>query len=108
MNYKIVSDSSSNILSISGANFASVPMKVRADKEYIDDAQLNLAEMVEGLRNHKGTSGSSCPSVGEWLEAFGDADVVFCTTISKTYTAANVVMGYEGLLAYHWNTYFTK
>ena len=32
----------------------------------------------------------------------------FCTTISKTYTAANVVMGYEGLLAYHWNTYFTK
>ena len=83
MNYKIVSDSSSNILSIPGANFASVPMKVRADKEYIDDAQLNLAEMVEGLRNHKGTSGSSCPSVGEWLEAFGDADVVFCTTISK-------------------------
>ena len=83
MNYKIVSDSSSNILSIPGANFASVPMKVRAGKEYIDDAQLNLAEMVEGLRNHKGTSGSSCPSVGEWLEAFGDADVVFCTPISK-------------------------
>jgi len=38
---------------------------------------------VEDLRTHKGKSGSSCPSVGEWVEAFGDADMVFCTTISK-------------------------
>jgi len=83
MNYKIVSDSSSNVLSIAGAQFTSVPMKVRTEKEYIDDAQLNLAEMVEDLRTHKGKSGSSCPSVGEWVEAFGDADMVFCTTISK-------------------------
>ena len=32
----------------------------------------------------------------------------FCTTISKTYTAANVELGYEGLLAYYWNAYFTE
>ena len=83
MTYKIVSDSSSNILSMENPNFASVPMKVRADREYIDDAQLDLAAMVEDLRNHKGKSGSACPSVGEYLEAFGDADVVFATTISK-------------------------
>ena len=83
MNYKIVSDSSSNILAMENPHFASVPMKVRAEKEYIDDQNLNLAGMVEDLRNHKGKSGSSCPSVGEWLEAFGDADVVFATTISK-------------------------
>jgi len=38
---------------------------------------------VEDLRNHKGTSGSACPSVGEWLDAFGDADMVFGTTMSK-------------------------
>lgn len=83
MNYKIVSDSSSNILAMENPIFASVPMKVRAEKEYIDNEQLNLAGMVEDLRNHKGKSGSSCPNVGEWLEAFGDADMVFCTTISK-------------------------
>jgi DegV family protein with EDD domain len=64
-------------------HYASVPRKVRADKEYIDDASLDLAQMVEGLRNHKGTSGSSCPNVGEWLDAFGDADMVFGTTMSK-------------------------
>lgn len=83
MNIKIVSDSSSNVLSMGNPSFASVPMKVRAGKEYIDDEKLDLAQMVEDLKTHKGTSGSACPSVGEWLEAFGDADMVFGTTISK-------------------------
>ena len=83
MNYKIASDSSSNVLTMGTPNYASVPMKVRADREYVDDISLDLAEMVEGLKNHKGKSGSACPSVGEWLEAFGDADMVFCTTMSK-------------------------
>ena len=83
MNYKVVSDSSSNVLTMGTPCFASVPMKVRAEKEYIDDEKLDLAGMVEDLKNHKGTSGSACPSVGEWLDAFGDADVVFGTTMSK-------------------------
>lgn len=83
MTYKIVSDSSSNILTMENPNYASVPMKVRAGKEYIDNTELDLAGMVEDLKNHKGTSGSACPSVGEWLDAFGDADMVFCTTMSK-------------------------
>ena len=83
MTYRIVSDSSSNVITMENANYVSVPMKVRADKEYIDDRNLNLAAMVEGLKNHKGTSGSACPSVGEWLDAFGDADLVFGTTMSK-------------------------
>ena len=83
MNYKVVSDSSSNVLTMGTPCFASVPMKVRAEKEYIDDEKLDLAQMVEDLKNHKGTSGSACPSVGEWLDAFGDSDMVFGTTMSK-------------------------
>ena len=83
MNYRIVSDSSSNVITMASPNYVSVPMKVRADKEYIDDANLDLAVMVENLRSHKGTSGSACPSVGEWLDAFDDADMVFGTTMSK-------------------------
>ena len=50
MTYKIVSDSSSNILTMEDPNFASVPMKVRAAKEYVDDLNLDLAGMVEDLR----------------------------------------------------------
>ena len=83
MNYKIVSDSSANVIALSDPHFVSVPMKVRAAKEYVDNAQLDLAVMVEDLKNHNGTSGSSCPSVGEWLESFGDAENIFVTTISK-------------------------
>ena len=83
MKFKVVSDSSSNVLSMGTPDFVSVPMKVRAEKEYIDDEKLDLAQMVEDLRNHKGPSGSACPSVGEWLDAFGDADMVFGTTMSK-------------------------
>jgi len=83
MTYKIVADSSCNVLVMEDPHFASVPMKVRAAKEYIDNTQLDLLAMVEELREHKGTSGSACPSVGEWLDAFGGADMVFCTTMSK-------------------------
>lgn len=83
MNYRIVADSSSNVLSMVNPRYFSVPMKVRAEKEYIDDVHLDVAQMVADLRNHKGSSGSSCPNVGEWLDAFGDADFVFGTTISK-------------------------
>ena len=82
MSYRIVCDSSSNILAMEG-NYTTVPMKVNADREYVDNAQLNLAEMVDGLKHHKGKSGSACPNVGEWMEAFGDAEEAFGITITK-------------------------
>ena len=113
MNYKLVSDSSSNVLSMNDPHFASVPMKVRAGVEYIDDEKLDLAQMVEDLKNHKGTSGSACPSVGEWLDAFGDGEMVFGTTMSKglsgSYNAAcEAARMYEeenpGRRAYIFNT----
>ena len=83
MRYIIVSDSSSNVLSIPGADYRTVPMKVIAEKEYIDDSNLNVADMVADLKKFKGKSGSSCPNVQEWLDAFEGADGVFCATISK-------------------------
>ena len=94
MNYRIVSDSSANVLSHSDPHFVCVPMKVRAAKEYVDDLELDLAMMVEDLKKHNGPSGSSCPSVGEYLEAFGEAEEVFCITItsnlSGSYNAAAI------------------
>ena len=83
MNFRIVTDSSSNVLSRPGENFACVPMKIVAGQEYVDVPGLNLTQMVEDLKVYKGKSGSSCPNVGEWLEAFGDAEYVFGITITK-------------------------
>ena len=83
MSFRIVTDSSSNVLEIPSQNYASVPMKIVTDKEYVDAPGLDVAGMVEDLRNHKGKSSSSCPNVGEWMEAFGDAEEIFCVTITK-------------------------
>ena len=84
MRYQIVSDSSSNIFHIEGANYSTVPLKIVAgEKEYVDTPELNVRGMVDDLKAYKGKSGSSCPNAQEWLEAFGDADMVFGVTISR-------------------------
>ena len=84
MNYKIVADSSANVFQLEGVNYCTVPMKVVAgDQEFVDTKELNLQNMVDYLASYKGKSGSSCPNVQEWLEAFGDADMVFGVTISR-------------------------
>ena len=83
MSFRIVADSSCNVLVLQDPNYTTVPLKIVAAKEYVDNTQLDLAGMVEDLKNHKGKSGTSCPNVGEWLEAFGDAEYVFGITITK-------------------------
>ena len=83
MSFRIVSDSSSNVLTLNDANYTTVPLKIVAEKEYVDDKNLDVAAMVADLKAYTGKSGSSCPNVGEWLEAFGDAEEIFCVTISK-------------------------
>lgn len=81
--FRIVCDSSCNVLSRPEQEYATVPLKILAQREYVDDPGLNVAEMVAQLQAHKGKSGSSCPNMGEWLEAFGDGEAVFCITITK-------------------------
>ena len=83
MNFRIVADSSANVFELPGVNYTTVPMKIVADKEYVDDANLDISSMVPNLLSYKGKSGSSCPNVGEWLDAFGDAQCVFALTITK-------------------------
>lgn len=95
MSIKIVVDSSSNIFEVEGVDFASAPLTIVTDnKEYRDDENLDVREMVEDLKAYKGKSGSACPGVGDFIEAFGNADVVFCLTItsalSGSYNAALV------------------
>ncbi len=84
MRYQIVSDSSSNIFRMEGVSYTTVPMKIIAgDQEYVDTESLDVRGMVDDLKAYKGKSGSSCANAQEWLEAFGDADMVFGITISR-------------------------
>ena len=80
---KIVSDSSSDILSLKGVDYACAPMKiVTAQREFVDTPDLDVDEMTDFLYSYKGQSKSSCPNVNDWLEAFGDADDIYCITIT--------------------------
>ena len=84
MQYKIVADSSSNIRTFEGVDFASVPLKIiTKEKEYVDTPDLDLEQMVTDLKAYKDTSGTSCPNVFEWTEAFGGADGVFAIAITS-------------------------
>lgn len=92
-NVKIVADSSANFQNMQTVPFASAPLKIVTDKrEFVDDAQLDVGEMVAWFDSYKGKSKTSCPNPGDWLEAFGDAEDVFCVTItsglSGSYNAA--------------------
>ncbi len=89
MNFKIVSDSSSNILTFSGVPYATVPLKIITEqKEYVDDATLDVAGMVNDLRTVKGKTSTSCPNIYEWKNAMADADAVFAITITSNLSGA--------------------
>jgi DegV family protein with EDD domain len=81
---KITADSSANLLQLGGMDFASAPLKIITDqKEFVDDSTLDVLGMVQWFDSYKGKSKTSCPNPGDWLEAFGDADEVFCVTITS-------------------------
>ena len=84
MQFKIVSDSSSNVFAFPGIAHVSVPLRINAgDDEFVDDENLDVANMVHYLREYKGRSGTSCPNVGDWLHAFAGADRIFAITITS-------------------------
>ena len=86
---KIVADSSADLLASPDGAVASAPLKiVTAEKEHVDDQGLDVARMVEELARYKGKSSSSCPNPGDWLQCFGDAEEVYCVTITSTLSGA--------------------
>ncbi len=95
MKIKIVMDSAGDRHEFEGIDFQSVPMKIIAgEKEFVDDKNLDLREMVDYLKTYTGKSSTACPGVGEYLESFGDYDIVYVVTItsnlSGSYNSAKV------------------
>ena len=83
-NIKIVADSSANLLSLEQIPFAFAPLKIiTTEREFVDNSVLNVDEMIQTFDTYKGKSKTSCPSPADWLEAFGDADDIFCLTITS-------------------------
>lgn len=90
MKIRIVTDSSADLLTAEDRSVVSVPMKIMTDsKEYVDDENLDIKEMTDDLAAYHGKSGSACPGVGDWIDAFGDADRVFCITITSNLSGSH-------------------
>lgn len=84
MKIRIVVDSSADLITAEDRSVVSVPMKIITDsKEYVDDENLDVKVMTDDLASYHGKSGSACPGVGDWIEAFDGADRVFCITITS-------------------------
>ena len=93
--YKIVADSSANLSSLSRVEFASAPLHILVgDQEFVDVPSTDLTAMQAALDAHNGPSSTTCPNPGTWKAAFGDAETIFCVTLtsklSGTYDTANI------------------
>ena len=68
MSIKIVADSAADVLELQGIEFASAPLKILTDsKEYVDDAEIDVEQMVNDLLKYKGKSRTACPGPGDWV-----------------------------------------
>ena len=66
------------------AAFDAAPLKIMtAEREFVDDSQLDLESMIDYFSSYKGKSHTSCPNPEDWLAAFGDAQEVFCVAITS-------------------------
>ncbi len=95
MDYKIVMDSAGDLTGLEGCKFDSAALTIQTkDRVFVDDSSINVLEMVEFLREYKGKASTACPGVGEYLEKFGNAENVFCVTItsglSGSYNSAKI------------------
>lgn len=89
MNYRIVTDSSSNIFSFIQADHKTVPLTILVeDQSFVDDGLVDIRAMEEAMRNSKEQTGSSCPNIYQWQQAFEGADIIFAITITSALSGA--------------------
>lgn len=97
-NIKIVADSSANLMYLPHVAFDAAPLKIiTAEREFVDNSELDLDAMLDYFSNYREKSQTSCPNPDDWLTAFGDAEDIFCITItsglSGSYNSACIAKG---------------
>lgn len=84
MKIKLVTDCSANICKNITRDISYIPMKIVTDeKEYVDDMNLDIPQMLAELKSYKGKSGTACPSMMDWIEAFDGADIVYGVSLTS-------------------------
>ncbi|MCW1083620.1 DegV family protein [Streptococcus anginosus] len=89
MTWKIVADSGCDYRTIENLAvdtlFESVPLTIQVGNEiFIDNAQLNIDNMMEKMYTTSSASKSACPSPDDYMKAFDGASNIFVVTITGT------------------------
>ena len=81
---KIVTDSSANLDHLAHTDFAAVPIRIRiGDREYRDTPELDADAMMRDMTACTESTGTACPSVGDWLRAFGEDDSIVAAVLTS-------------------------
>lgn len=89
MTWKIVADLGCDYRTIENLAvdtlFESVPLTIQVGNEiFIDNAQLNIDNMMEKMYTTSSASKSACPSPDDYMKAFDGASNIFVVTITGT------------------------
>lgn len=80
---KIVADSGSDLLTLEDIGYSVASLKIVTDERgFVDNAELDVAEMVKYLAGYKGKSSTACPGPEDWYSGFGDSKYVFTVSIT--------------------------
>ena len=84
MSIRIVADSSADMLELEKVDFAVVPLKIVVGEQvFQDDANINMQALSDAVQASAVRPTTACPGAGEWLDAFGEAETVFCVTLTS-------------------------
>ena len=94
MTWKIVADSGCDYRTIENLAvdtlFESVPLTIQVgDEIFIDNAQLNVDDMMEKMYATSSASKSACPSPDDYMKAFDGASNIFVVTITGTLSGSH-------------------
>ena len=86
--WHIVGDTSCDLFTLDGGegvfDFATIPFTIRiGGKEYIDNENMSVEEMLTANENHAELAQTACPSPEDWYEKFKVPGPVLAFTISS-------------------------
>ena len=88
MIWHLVSDSASDLHTLEGGegmmDFSTIPFTIRiGGKEYTDNEDIPIAEMLEANETHSEIAQTACPSPEDWMAKFSASGPVIAFTISS-------------------------
>ena len=88
LTWHLVSDTACDLYTLSGGegkmDFVTIPFSIRiGGKEYIDNENMDIPEMLEMNETHAEVAQTSCPSPEDWREKFSAPGPVIAFTISS-------------------------